>query len=320
MLVANGSAETFYKKEISNGTTGFAPGSYAASLFLMNVNTPGTCGSSALLPTITFTVEYNTASTGTTGWILLQSKTATSVPQSATPTWVQVGGVFSIPVKALRVRLTLNDGIAGGCGNDFAIDDIKFATCPAGAPLPVTFLNFSAARQGSGIAIKWSTATEINNNYFDVEKSTDAGNSWNLLNTVTAAGTSFSRKDYSSYDAKPVSGDNYYRIKQIDADGNFKYSITVRINVNIDGITSTVLNNPFTNGIAVDLLSSNSTSLNVKLIDIAGKVVVQQNWTVTKGASRQSINNLNGLSKGLYILSATNNNGDIVLKQKLLKQ
>src|SRR5882757_4457695 len=163
MLVVNGAAETFYQKTITNSPSNFIPGSYAASLFLMNINTPGTCSPNPLLPTITFIVEYNTAATGTTGWVQLQNVTATSVPQSATPTWVQLGGVFNLPVTAARIRLTLSDGVMSGCGNDFAIDDIKFATCPSGSPLPVQFLNLAAARHGSGVIINWSTATETNN-------------------------------------------------------------------------------------------------------------------------------------------------------------
>ena len=86
MLVVNGAAETFYQKIITNAPANFIAGSYAASLFLMNVNTPGTCSPNPLLPTITFIVEYNTSASATTGWVQLQNVTAASVPQAASPT------------------------------------------------------------------------------------------------------------------------------------------------------------------------------------------------------------------------------------------
>ncbi|MEP6712858.1 MAG: T9SS type A sorting domain-containing protein [Ferruginibacter sp.] len=320
MLVVNGTDQTFYQKEITNTPGNFIPGSYSASLFLMNVNTPGTCAPDALLPTITFIVEYNTAATGTTGWIQLETVTATSVPQSPNPTWIQLGGVFNLPAVAARIRLTLSDGIVSGCGNDFAIDDIKFATCPSGGPLPVQFLNVTASSKGSGVSVNWSTASEANNKYFDLEKSIDGGDNWKLVNTVYTTGNSNGQRNYNSYDAKPLGGYNYYRIKQVDTDGNFKYSITVRVKINIDRTAITVLANPFVSNIAVDFLTATNSTVYVRLVDITGKQVATQRWAVPKGSSRHSMDNVSNLSKGMYIISVTDENGTVLYNNKLMKQ
>lgn len=321
MLVVNGTNQTFYRKVITNGSANFIPGSYSSSLFLMNVNTPGTCSPNPLLPAITFIVEYNTAATGNAGgWAQLQSVTSNAVPQSANPTWIQLGGVFTLPVTAARIRLTLSDGIVSGCGNDFAIDDIKFATCPSGGPLPVEFLNVTATAKGSGVSVNWSTASESNNKYFDVEKSTDGGNNWSLVNTVYTNGNSSAVRNYNSYDAKPVGGYNSYRIKQVDIDGNFKYSVTVRVKINIDRTAITVLANPFVSNITVDFLTNTNSTVYVRLVDITGKLVTTQKWAVSQGSSRRTMDNVSNLSNGMYILTVTDENGNQIYNNKLMKQ
>ncbi len=319
MLVVNGSAETFYIRTITNGTSGFLPGSYAASLYLMNVNTPGTCGAAALLPNITFQVEYNTAATGTTGWVQTQNVTANAVAQSATPTWIQLGGVFNLPATALRIRLTLSDGTVSGCGNDFAIDDIQFATCPEGGPLPVEFLSLSAVQKGGGVSVNWSTASESNNKYFDVEKSLD-GNTWTAINSINGAGNSSIVKNYSSYDSKPVGGYNYYRIKQVDIDGKFKYSTIAKVKISIEKTGVSVLANPFVNNITVDFLSNNNQLVNVRLTDISGKLMGTQQWKIAKGSTRLSFDNVANIQKGMYIFTVIDDNGTVIYNNKLVKQ
>lgn len=319
MLVINGRANTFYVRTITNATVGFAPGTYSASLFLMNVNTPGTCGASPLLPKIGFGIEYNVSASGTTGWVSLPMVTSASVPQTAVPTWVQLGGVFTIPETAQRVRITLVDQVSNGCGNDFAIDDIKFATCPQGGPLPVEFLNITATQKGAGVSVNWSTASESNNKYFDIEKSTDGVN-WTTLSSLNGAGNSSTLKSYAAYDAKPVSGFNYYRIKQVDIDQRSKYSSIAKIKIEVVKTGISVLTNPFVNAITVDFLSNSNQLVNVKLSDISGKVVSTQKWKVTKGTSRLMLNNVANIQRGMYIFTVVDEDGTIIYNNKLIKQ
>lgn len=318
MLVVNGSGQTFYSKILTNGTTGFLPGSYAASLFLMNLNKPGTCGASALLPTFSFKAEYSTSADGN-NFINLQTVNANAVPQSATPTWIQLGGLFNIPATALRVRLTLINGTLSGCGNDYAIDDIQFGACPSGGPLPVDFLNITAAQKGGAVAINWSTASENSNSYFDVEKSID-GSNFTTINSVKGAGNSSTRKNYGSYDAKPVAGYNYYRIRQVDFDGKFKFSDVVKVKISFDKTGVSVLTNPFVNNITVDFVSPANQRLNVKLTDISGKLIATEFWNISKGSSRVVFSKVNNLKSGMYIFIVTDNDGAVIYNNKLVKQ
>lgn len=318
MLVVNGNGEDFYTRTITNAGN-FTPGNYAASLYLMNVNEIDVCGPTALLPTITFNVEYSTTLTGGT-WTALSSVTASSIPKTVTPVWNQLGSIFNVTMPNIkRLRITLNNGTSPGCGNDFAIDDIQVATCPEGAPLPVQFLGINAAQKGSGVNVSWSTSFEQNNQYFNVERSTD-GRTWNTINTVASKGNSSVVVNYSAYDAKPNSGVNLYRIKQFDLDGRVSTSSVVKIKVNIDKTTANVLANPFINDIVIDFLSKNTEMVSVRLLDVTGKLISMDKVKVNSGSSRVQIAKAAQLNSGMYILSIADEQGNTILNTKLIKR
>lgn len=90
-------------------------------------------------------------------------------------------------------------------------------------PLPVSWLSFNASKQGETALLKWETAKEENTAYFDVQRSDGAG-AFETLGRVAAAGFSSGTRSYSFTDAHPLSGFNYYRIKQVDAAGKVDYS------------------------------------------------------------------------------------------------
>lgn len=90
-------------------------------------------------------------------------------------------------------------------------------------PLPVELISFSGENKGEENLLLWSTASEINNDHFDVERSSD-GESFRLLGKVPGNGNSTTELDYSFTDGHPDAGENYYRLKQVDYDGTYKYS------------------------------------------------------------------------------------------------
>jgi len=324
MLVVNGNGNDFYSHLLVS-PSGFLPGYYASSLYLMNVNKPGTCGPTALLPTITFTLEYQGADNA---WHPLDGAPVTTppVPQTATATWVKLGSVFTLPVTGnfivQNIRLTLRDGITGGCGNDYAVDDIVFSTCPSAGQfsLPVNFLNVTARQKGNQVGISWSTSSEINNKYFDVEKSVDGGSNWTLVATQKSAGNSSITRKYDAVDVRPVAGFNYYRIKQVDIDGKYKYSPTVNVKLLIEKTSALVLGNPFTNQIPIEFMSKSNQSIQLSLYDITGKRVAADNWDIPQGNSRKNFDKVSGLQKGMYILNIIDENGEMIYKGKLIKQ
>ncbi|HVF96096.1 MAG TPA: T9SS type A sorting domain-containing protein [Flavisolibacter sp.] len=91
--------------------------------------------------------------------------------------------------------------------------------------LPVTFIDFTAKKQAGNSLLNWQTANEVNSASFDIERSIDAVH-FAKLGSVIAAGTSNTDRSYEFVDSRPVSGYNYYRLKQLDRNGAFVYTPT----------------------------------------------------------------------------------------------
>lgn len=322
MLVVNGQAEKFFQHTISN-TRGFVPGNYTVSMYVMNIDVTGVCSPDPLLPVMTFTVEY-LAENNT--WVSLSGSPYTALPvyQTVNPTWKNESSSFILPnlngFFPTQIRIILGDGTKGGCGNDFAMDDLSFSVCEEGGITPVTLINFSAHAKGNGVSIDWSTSQELNNDYFQVERSADGSSNWSVVATVNGAGNSQVAKKYNAFDASPLAGVNYYRLKQVDNDGKSSYSNTVAVKMQLQKTAISVVANPFYNTLTVNFSSPTSEMVTARLIDVTGKQIATQNWSVNSGTSRKDFSNLSGLQHGMYILSVVNNSGEILFNGKVIKQ
>jgi hypothetical protein len=113
----------------------------------------------------------------------------------------------------------ITNGMYVSLGNTSSISNL---------PLPIELLSFDAKLKGTYVDLNWSTATEINNDYFVVER---AGEDliWEPVLEKAGAGNSNSFLSYSDKDRKPLNGFSYYRLKQVDFDGGFSYSDPVSI-------------------------------------------------------------------------------------------
>jgi len=101
----------------------------------------------------------------------------------------------------------------------------------AGGTTPILLLNFDAVKQGSTVQLSWQTSSEINSDHFEVEYSKD-GSNWQTLGSVAAAGNSSITKTYAYNHPNPITGANYYRLKQVDIGGSFVYSNVKVVNFN----------------------------------------------------------------------------------------
>lgn len=91
-----------------------------------------------------------------------------------------------------------------------------------GQVLPIELLFFKASKGSNKISLSWATATEVNFDYFDIEKSSD-GKNFQSIAKVSGHGTTNERQDYALDDEKPYIGKNYYRLKSVDYDGYTEY-------------------------------------------------------------------------------------------------
>lgn len=99
----------------------------------------------------------------------------------------------------------------------------------AGYPLPIQLIKFTAKPINDYVLLDWSTASEINNNYFTVQRSQNLIN-FEALDTIAGAGNSSKIINYSFVDHNPYGGSSYYRLMQTDFDGQFTYSNVVKVN------------------------------------------------------------------------------------------
>ena len=324
MLVAEGMGVVIYQIFI-NRETGFYPGDYNASLAAMNLDPIGFCGIGvAKLPVMVMEVDY-LAQDGQYIPLTGAPYIAPALIQTNAPLWVNIDTSFNLPstgsflVKNLRFFVADMTFGGVGCGNDFAVDDIVLSQCASAGNTPVTFLNVTAHQKGSGVIIDWSTAQEFNNKFFVIEKSADGNSGWSAVSSINGAGNSSTLKSYEAYDAKPFNGMNYYRIKQVDADGHFTYSKIVNTRL-VSGTQVSVSANPFHNSISVNISSIASQNVTVKLTDATGKEIAAGKWSISSGNTRKDMTDLNRLQNGIYILTISGANGGILYNNKIVKQ
>lgn len=323
MLVVNGEAFDFYQKIVpSPDPSGFADATYLVSFYAMNANGVMVCGPSMLLAQLKVTIEYLDAANN---WVQLANSPVTFDPlgHSDNPDWVKLHGSFDLALlgtfRPSQMRLTISDLMHGGCGNDFAIDDIQFGQCTEGGPMPVTFVNVTAQQKGNGVAIDWSTSQEINNDRFEVERSGNGNTGWQAISTVSGTGTTNETRNYSVFDESPLLGFNYYRIKQIDIDGKSDYSRTVSVRISNGNTRVSVVGNPFINNFTVKF-NGQAREVRARLLDITGKQVAGEVWNIPGGETSKQFSNISGLQKGIYILTIQNGNGEVLFNGKVLKQ
>ncbi|MCZ6521827.1 MAG: T9SS type A sorting domain-containing protein, partial [Bacteroidetes bacterium] len=115
-------------------------------------------------------------------------------------------------------------------------------------PLPVELLSFDAISRSNDILLKWTTATETNNDFFTMERSIDAF-TWNIIGNVAGAGNSDVELTYQLIDEQPLDGLNYYRLKQIDFDGTFEYSQVISAQFGIQELL--IYPNPASNSVTI---------------------------------------------------------------------
>ena len=182
------------------------------------------------------------------------------------------------------------------------------APCAAGTtPLPITLISFSANNNGTGVSLSWSTGSEINNDYFIVQKSVDGAN-FETLEQVAGAGNSSHVNNYAIVDNGSVTTVTYYRLKQVDFDGTATHSYPVAIeSAQAAGAELSVFPNPASGSVNLSFTNADKGSLlNVTITDISGKVVYA-NTSVT--SSERTYNNFDAssLASGMYVVNAVCN-------------
>ncbi|MEQ9425591.1 MAG: choice-of-anchor D domain-containing protein [Cyclobacteriaceae bacterium] len=139
-------------------------------------------------------------------------------------------------------------------------------------PLPIELIFFAGESTDRGVQLKWATATEVNNDFFTIERSTDILNFEEIV-TVSGAGNSQERLDYSYLDMSPIPGIGYYRLKQTDFDGTTSYSkVIVVTTASVGDLNMTLYPNPANDHLNVSFNQAlNVDFMTVRVIPLTGK-------------------------------------------------
>ena len=155
--------------------------------------------------------------------------------------------------------------------------------------LPVELVSFTATPASEGkVNLDWTTASEIDNDHFEVERSDDAVNFTNIEN-VKGNGTTTQTTNYHTVDHNPLNGTSYYRLKQVDVDGKHAYSHIVSVDIQGAIVSPAIKVFPtlITTSnvhIAAENLSSNAT-ITVTIVDLTGRIITQQQIATDMGGN-----------------------------------
>lgn len=174
-------------------------------------------------------------------------------------------------------------------------------------PLPVELLNFTASLSGKVVVLKWQTASEKNNDYFTVKRSSDGAHFINLFD-VDGAGNSNTVTSYRAIDPSPPEDVVYYQLKQTDMNGDWEEFNIVSIKVNNTDATfiesESVFPNPFKDQFQLQFLTDNNIQLKIDLYNNSGVSVYSDGIQTRSGLNSIKIDE-EQLPPGIYILVLT---------------
>lgn len=218
--------------------------------------------------------------------------TASEIANIITSTASDFGGVFTTP--------SLH-----GAG----VMDAHAAVLAAQNPVfPVTWNYVEGKVVGENIQLNWGTLSESNADRFEVEKL--FGSEYATIGQVKAVGNTSSPSDYQFLDTDALIGDNIYRLKQVDQDGNSTYSSNVEVEMGESIWISEPYPNPATGSeISIDVFSPEVEQLSYKLIDLTGRVLVINSAELSAGNVMKLTLAVENLPAGMYVVEVSDQSG-----------
>jgi hypothetical protein len=175
--------------------------------------------------------------------------------------------------------------------------------------LPVELIHFSGHwdKQAGEISLSWSTASEINNDKFVIERVVGESGKFKSIGEVAGHGTSLIQMDYDFVDTDiNISATYYYRLKQVDYDGGYEYSSIIAINVERNEIVDfKIYPNPVNNWINVEVDIKNSAVYTGELLDLSGRRIHKWSESLQKKGVNKISFNIADIRSGTYLLSIT---------------
>ena len=182
--------------------------------------------------------------------------------------------------------------------------------------LPVMLSYFKGDLENNMVVLKWGTAQEQNSSHYDIERSAN-GSVFEKIGNVSARGESATASDYHFVDNHPVIGTNIYRLKMVDKDGKFSYSLLINIKVESKTtirVRSSVVSTTFT----IEFNNAPYGPYKVDLLNMNGQVVQSGQADISANHTTEQVIIKAGTAKGMYIVRVQKADAAICNQEKIL--
>jgi hypothetical protein len=186
--------------------------------------------------------------------------------------WIRVGSIVDGSARSITIT---TDSFS-----DWTISD-------GASPLPVILTSFTGKATQFGNQLNWTTSSEVNNQGFNVERSTD-GKTFTKIGFVKGYGTTNTKQTYQFTDTQLLEA--YYRLKQIDFDGKLEYSTTIKVGTNVFSNLLEIYPNPATDKVTIRTTGTGT----IEIVNLVGQVVI------TQPANGTNEINISKLAMGVY--------------------
>lgn len=212
---------------------------------------------------------------------------------NADPTWSSTTGVVNLSNKTITVS---------GVNTEFILGN-------SSTPLPVELLNFDVKAKASFAQIYWSTATETNSDFYEIERSTN-GLDWQSIGIIPAANHSLTRRNYEVHDNDLTHDIIYYQLTQYDIDGAAHILGVRQLSLSMQGST-VIYPNPSTG--SLNIYRDSDKNADVQVFNVTGQLCLRHQF------SQQLTLDLNGLANGHYKILLTSDDGSETFSFSLIK-
>lgn len=187
-----------------------------------------------------------------------------------------------------------------------------------GVVLPLIINQFNGNYSDGFIQLGWNTYSEINIDHFDVERSTDGINFRQISRVTTVSGQLNSNINYKYLDITAQRGTNYYRLAMVDNQGNYSYTKTIMVNVDVKGISVMIVYpNPFSRRVQIRVNSDKAEKVAINIINSNGVLMSTQEANTQVGDNNIPINKVDALPGGVYYIEVVSSTRS--LKTKVMK-
>ncbi|MDJ1479261.1 T9SS type A sorting domain-containing protein [Cytophagaceae bacterium YF14B1] len=243
-----------------------------------------------LLSGVTYTLRNGGSTVSNSGWGMM--------PYNGSSTQKLLYTTASAAFNTIRISLF------GVLSVDKTLRVYSAASASGYIPLPVNFIQFAGVAHTNEVQLTWTTASEKNNQYFEMMRSSDGAN-WQTIGTVDGGGNSQSPLQYEYTDENPLKGKNYYKLKQVDYDENYSFSKIISVTVTSGQESSISLSpNPIVKQSTIWLqlpdTQSQQESITVYLSDLQGRSLSKQIVPLNGNTGQFTINPQ--WEPGVYIL------------------